>query len=230
MLSCASMGDGMQKRLVLIHTVPPLVEVFTRLGDKLLEGATLFHVLDEPLLEQVRLLGGIRAQQLASLQAHIDAAQRIRAGAVLVTCSTLSPALDQVQANIPLVKIDQAMLEQAVRHGGRIGLLATNRTTLQPTQLSLLAEAERQGERISPEQVYVDGALTALLNGQGDQHDELVLHALQQLAPRVDLIVLAQASTARVVELPQVNAIPTPILTSPHTALQRVHQVLFNDP
>ena len=221
------MGDGMQKRLVLIHTVPPLIEVFTQLGGRLLEGVRLFHVLDEPLLEQVRFLGGIQAEQLASLQAHIDAAQRIWADTVLVTCSTLSPALDQVHATIPLVKIDQAMLEEAVRHGGSIGLLATNRTTLQPTQVSLLAEAERQGKHISLEPVYVDGALNALLSGQSDQHDELVLHALQQLAPRVDLIVLAQASTARAVELPQVSTIPVPILTSPHTALQRVHQVLF---
>jgi hypothetical protein len=122
------------------------------------------------------------------------------------------------------------MLEMAVRRAGHIGLLATNRTTLRPTQVSLLAEAERQGKHISLEQVYVDGALEALLSGQGDQHDELVLYALQQLAPRVGLIVLAQASTARVVELPQVNAIPVPILTSPHTALRRVHEVLFNNP
>jgi hypothetical protein len=35
----------------------------------------------------------------------------------LVTCSTLSPALDLVQAAIPLFKIDQAMIEQAVQRG-----------------------------------------------------------------------------------------------------------------
>jgi aspartate/glutamate racemase len=223
------MGEGMEKRLVLIHTVPPLIEVFTRLGTRLLKGVKLFHILDEPLLEQVRLLGSLQPEQLASLQAHIDAAQRIQASAVLVTCSTLSPALGQLHASIPLIKIDQAMLEEAVRRGKHIGILATNRTTLQPTRTSLLAEAEHQDKSITLTQVFVDGALPALLNGNADQHDQLVLEAIQQLAGNVDLVVLAQASTARVIEQMQTESIPVPILTSPHTALRRVSQVLFQE-
>jgi hypothetical protein len=221
------MVEGMEKRLVLIHTVPPLIEVFSRLGSRLLPGVRLFHILDEPLLEQARILSGLQGEQLASLQAHIDAAQRIQASAVLVTCSTLSPALDQAHASIPLIKIDQAMLEKAVRGGRHIGILATNWTTLEPTCSSLLAEAERQDKSITLTQVFVDGALPALLNGNADQHDKLVLNAIQQLAGNVDLVVLAQASTARVIELDPVRSIPVPILTSPHTALWQVRQVLY---
>jgi aspartate/glutamate racemase len=217
----------MEQRLVMVHTVSPLVEVFRKLSARLLPGIRLFHILDEPLLEQVRLQAGLQTDQIARLQAHIDAAQRIQAQAVLVTCSTLSPALDQVHAAIPLIKIDQAMIEEAVRGGSHIGLLATNRTTLEPTHAALLAEAERQGKNITLTQIYVDGAVTALLNGNGDQHDRLVLKVIQQLTGNIDLIVLAQASTARVIELPQARFIPVPILTSPHTALAQVRQVLF---
>ncbi len=221
------MGEGMQKRLVLVHTVSPLVDVFSRLGARLLPGVKLFHILDEPLLERVRLQSGLQTEQIDRLQAHIDAAQRIQASAVLVTCSTLSPALDQVHASIPLIKIDQAMIEQAVRGGEHIGILATNRTTLEPTRSSLLAEAERQRKSISLTLVYVEGALAALLDGDGSLHDEFVWKAIIQLAESVNLIVLAQASTARVIELAQAASFPVPILTSPHTALEQVHRVLF---
>jgi hypothetical protein len=95
------MDESMEKRLVMVHTVSPLVEVFNRLGAILLPGVKLFHILDEPLLEQVRLLAGLQLEQITRLQAHIDAAQSIHASAVLVTCSTLSPALDQVHASFP---------------------------------------------------------------------------------------------------------------------------------
>ena len=125
------MGEAMNGRLVLIHTVPPLIEIFNRLG--------------------------------ARLQAHVDAAQRIHASAVLVTCSTLSPALDLVQATIPLFKSDQAMIEQAVQCGTHdvtdvpigtiaIGLLATNQTTLEPDPLGLAGRGQtsRQDRRDYP--------------------------------------------------------------------------------
>ena len=183
------MGEAMNGRLVLIHTVPPLIEVFNRLGARLLPGVKFFHILDEPLLEQVRLQAGLQAEQIARLQAHIDAAQRIHASAVLVTCSTLSPALDLVQATIPLFKIDQAMIEQSVQRGTydvpdvhigtiAIGLLATNQTTLEPTRSALQAEAKRAGKIVEITQVFVEGALPALLNGDGVKHDELVQKAV----------------------------------------------------
>ena len=244
------MGEAMNGRLVLIHTVPPLIEVFNRLGARLLPGVKFFHILDEPLLEQVRLQGNIQSEQamgtspmyqspIARLQAHVDAAQRIHASAVLVTCSTLSPALDLVQATIPLFKIDQAMIEQSVQRGTydvpdvhigtiAIGLLATNQTTLEPTRSALQAEAKRAGKIVEITQVFVEGALPALLNGDGVKHDELVQKAVKQLAENVEIIVLAQASTARVVEVIPEGTCKVPILTSPHTALEQVRKVLWS--
>jgi hypothetical protein len=220
------MGETMHDQLVLIHTVPPLIEVFNRLGARLLPGVKLFHILDEPLLEQVRLQGGIQAEQIARLQGHVEAAQDIAASAVLVTCSTLSPALDQVHAVIPLFKIDQVMIEQAVRRSTHLGVIATNQTTLEPTRQSLQAEAKRAGKIVEISQIFVEGALPALLNGEGARHDELVHEAVKQLAGEVEVILLAQASMARVMEVIPEGGYQVPILTSPHTVLEQVGWVL----
>jgi hypothetical protein len=234
----------MPKRLVLIHTVAPLVETFSRLCKEILPGVEVFHVLDEPMLEQVRKHGSLDFEYSSPknipgpdasdrLMEHLLAAEDIGADAVLVTCSTVSPYLDEdVPASIPVVKIDEAMIERAVEEGAHVGVLATNPTTLEPTRASLLAQAQAVGKQIDIEMLLVEGAFAAFLRGDGAEHDRLVGDAIQKMSGQVDLIVLAQASMARaLVPAPEARGVPDtaltiPVLTSPHTALQRVKEIL----
>ena len=212
--------------LVLIHTMPFLVDVFNGLCRDKLPDVKVFHVLNEPLLEHVRLAGDIQTEDLEQLQAHIATAESIGANAVLVTCSTLSPAVDHIYARIPVIKIDEAMIAQAVSSASRIGIVATNRTTLSPTQALLQAEAARAGRQVEISMVFVEHALPALLGGDGETHDALVKQAVLELASKVDVIVLAQASIARVLNKLAGDDVKVPVLASPHLALERVRQVL----
>jgi glutamate racemase len=186
--------------VVFIHTVPPLIEVFSRLAGKLLPGVRVMHILDEPLLEHVRRQGQLSAADVERLATHIQEAAAVGAEAALVTCSTVSPAVDAVRggAAIPVIKIDEAMIDEAVRLGAHVGVVATNPTTLTPTQQLLCAAAQRVGKEIAIEPLLVEGALAALLGGDGATHDCLVRDAVESLAERVDVVVLAQASMARV--------------------------------
>ena len=213
--------------LVLVHTVPPLIEVFKGLAAELLPGVRVLHMLDEPLLEQVRQRGQLADEDARRLGTHVEEAARIGAAAVLVTCSTVSPCVDVVRqhAGVPVLRIDEIMIGEAVRQGGRIGVIATNRTTLEPTRQLLLAEAARSGRRIDVELVMVDGALPALLNGDGVAHDRLVRQAVLELAPRADVIVLAQASTARVMPVLAQDVLGVRVLSSPHLALSQVAEL-----
>ena len=76
-------------------------------------------------------------------------AESIRARAVLVTCSTLSPLLDNLRplTALPLVKIDEAMIAAAVQAGDHLGVLATNPTALTPTQMMLEVQAQQIWKR-----------------------------------------------------------------------------------
>lgn len=210
--------------LVLVHTIPTLVDVFNRLAAELLPGVRLNHIVDEPLLERIRERGHLAPQDAARLRTHIDLAQEIGATAVLVTCSTVSPCVDELHSPlpIPVVKIDEAMIAQAVAAGNRIGAIATASTTLEPTRQALLAQAAHENKQIATEMVLVEDALNALLRGDGATHDALVKQAILKLAPRVDVMVLAQASMARVLDALSPRECPVPVLTSPHTALARV--------
>src|SRR4051812_11424562 len=199
--------------LVLVHTVPPLIEVFNHLAADILPGMRVLHVLDEPLLEHVRQRGRLAAEDTLRLATHAQEAARIGAAAVLVTCSTVSPCVDEVrkEAEVPVLRIDEAMIREAVQIGTHVGVVATNRTTLEPTRQLLLAEAVRVGKCIEVELVMVEGALPALLNGDGATHDHLVRQAALQLAGRADVIVLAQASIARVMNVLDQDAVAVPV-------------------
>jgi Asp/Glu/hydantoin racemase len=218
--------DG--KRLVLVHTVAPLLDVFDRLGAQLLPGVQLMHILDEPLLERVRQRGQLAPEDSARLRTHVAVAEEAEANAVLVTCSTISPCVDEVypKAGIRVIKIDEAMIAEAVAKGSRIGVVATNATTLEPTRQLLQAQAEAADKQIQVELVLVENALPALLSGDGANHDRLVKEAVLALAKRVDVVVLAQASMARVLEKIAKNERQVPILSSPHLALDQVRRLL----
>lgn len=218
--------DG--KRLVLVHTVSPLLDVFDRLGAQLLPGVQLMHILDEPLLERVRLRGQLAPEDSARLQTHVAVAEEAGADAVLVTCSTISPCVDEVrpETGIRVIKIDEAMIAEAVAKGSRIGVVATNATTLEPTRQLLQAQAEVADKQIQVELALVENALPALLSGDGATHDSLVKKAVLELTRRVDVVVLAQASMARVLEKISETERLVPILSSPHLALDRVRRLL----
>ncbi|MDI7277516.1 MAG: aspartate/glutamate racemase family protein, partial [Anaerolineae bacterium] len=133
----------MPHTIVLVHTVAPLVGVFQRLGAEMLPDVRLLHILDEPLLERVRRRGSLAPEDGERLCQHASAAEAVGAAAVLVTCSTVSPCVDAVRAaaRIPVLKIDEAMIAEAVSRGRRVGVVATAPTTLEPTRQALESRA-----------------------------------------------------------------------------------------
>ncbi len=216
------------KLLVFIHTVPPLVDVFKKLAAEILPDVRLMHILDEPVLEIKRQGAHTNQEVSARLAMHVAAAERVGAAAALVTCSSISPNVDDVRpgAHIPVVKIDEAMIARAVETGARVGVVVTAATTLEPTRKLLEAQAAGVGRQVEIESVFVDSALSRLLAGDGAEHDRLVKEATLDLASRVDVIVLAQASMARVLDVIPEAERRTPILSSPHLALERVGSIL----
>jgi len=220
----------MDGKLVLIHTVSPLLEVFDRLVAELLPNVQLMHILDEPLLVRVRQRGHLVAEDSVRLQTHAAIAEQIGADVILVTCSTVSPCVDDIRAGIevPVIKIDEAMIGDAVATGAKIGVVATNEATLEPTHQLLEARASAAGRDLHIELVLVEDALSALLSGDGATHDLLVKKAVLELAQRADVVVLAQASMARVLDVIPEGERRVPILSSPHLALEQVRRFLPN--
>ena len=220
----------MTRTLVLVHTIPLLVGAFAGWCAELLPGTRVLHVLDEPMLDRIkRRPGGLTtAEDAEHLAGHLAVAEAIGADAVLVTCSTVSLCVDAVRDRfaIPVVKIDEAMAAEAVRSGPRIAVVATAPTTLEPSRALLAAEAARSDRSVEITLRLVDGALPALLAGDGGTHDALVEDAVREEAARADVVVLAQATMARALAVLAGRPVPVPVLASPQLALAEIGRIL----
>jgi hypothetical protein len=74
-----------------------------------------------------------------------------------------------------------------------------------------------------------DGAFDALAGGDQGRHDELVRAGLAELAGDVDVVVLAQASMARIfAALPEEERL-VPILSSPRLGMEHVALLVRSD-
>lgn len=118
------------------------------------------------------------------------------------------------------------MADKAVQTGRRIGVIATLSTTLEPTADLILRRAGLAGKQIELTSRLCDGAFDALMRGDGAKHDAIVAAALKEMSKGVDVIVLAQASMARVVEALPVAERQIPILASPGIAVDYLATLL----
>jgi Asp/Glu/hydantoin racemase len=146
---------------------------------------------------------------------------------VLSLCSSLGPAIDvaRTMVSIPVIKIDDAHTEQAVRQARRIGVMATVKTTLGPTVDLIREKAAALGKEVEVRTSLSDAAFEALLAGDRERHDAMVAAAARQLAPEVDLLLFAQGSMARLA--PHVaSETGLPVLSSPRPAVAYTKRVL----
>jgi Asp/Glu/hydantoin racemase len=218
----------MSKTLALIHTSPVLVPSFTSLCAEFLPGSSVFHMVDESLIKNTIAAGSLQKTTIRRLVGHIDSAAQAGAGAVLVTCSSIGEGVRIARGlfDFPLLRIDEPMAERAVETGRRIGVLATLQTTLAPTVRLLEETARAKGSRREILSCLCEGAFEAVLAGDVATHDRIVGARLMKLVGSVDVIVLAQASMARVVaNLPPEDR-RVPIFASPELAVARAAEVM----
>jgi hypothetical protein len=117
------------------------------------------------------------------------------------------------------------MAETAVQRGSRIGVAATLQTTLNPTVTLLQQKAADAGKNVTFEPCLVASAYQKLMAGDKDGHDSDLAAALTRLAQTVDVVVLAQASMARVIaRLPQDQQ--DKFLSSPRLGMEQVKQAV----
>jgi Asp/Glu/hydantoin racemase len=214
--------------LTLIHTSPVLTPVFAALCKQHLPGVTIFHMVDESLIRDTIAHQKLRRLTIRRLIGMIESAEAAGATAVMVTCSSIGPAaaLAQKLFDIPVFRIDDAMAEKAVAVGRRIGVLATLRTTLDPTMALLADKAAAADRSVEIAEGLCAKAFDAVLSGDTETHDRIVSDALLEMASKVDVIVLAQASMARVLNNLPPGSVSIPVLSSPELAILQAKDVL----
>ena len=210
-------------RITLIHALkhspPPIEEAFRRQWPE----AQLRNILDDGLsadLARDTKITPTMTQRFLDLAAY---AAGSGADAILFTCSAFGPCIEACAAahpRIPVLKPNEAMIEEAVALGGSIGLLAT----FAPTLASMPSEFPA-GVRL--QSCLAEGALAALDRGDMAEHDRLAVEASRKLA-NCDVIALAQFSLARAAAAIR-EATGRPVLTTPDCAVRKLRRIMLGE-
>ena len=218
----------MAQTLAFLHTAPMLAPTFAALAAEKLPGVRIFHMVDESLIQNTLAAGKLERDTIRRICNAIESAHEGGADVVMLTCSSVGAAVDVARqlVDFPVLRVDEAMADEAVSRASRIGVAATLRTTLEPTAALIRERARIAG--VSPVIVekLCEGAFEAVRAGDGARHDEIVGRGLRELAGEVDVIVLAQASMARVVDTMPESERTVPILSSPALGVERAKRAL----
>ena len=214
-------------KLAIIHTTSATVDSMKALATEILPGFELVNFVDDSILPQLGQNGGNLTEVEERLIHYARFAEQVGANVILEACSSVGEVVAKMQSavSIPIVRIDEGMAEQAVQRGEHLGVAATLPTTLEPTTRLLRAKADRAGRQVEITPLLIEGAYQKLIAGDRQGHDNLLVEKLQELARTVDVVVLAQASMARV--LPRLSvANQDKILVSPRLAMEAVKNVI----
>ena len=214
-------------KLAIIHTTPVTVELLKELAREVIGEIEIVNIMDDSILPELAANGGDISAVEERWTQYALYAEEAGADCILSACSSVGQVAERARSSVgvPVIRIDEAMAAEAVRRGSRIGVAATLRTTLDPTMELLRRIALREGRDAALTAALADTAYAKLMQGDRDGHDDELARVLAGLAQETDIVVLAQASMARVVpRLPEEQR--GKFLSSPRLGLEQVKKVL----
>jgi len=203
-------------RITLIHALKHSIVPIETSFAKLWPEARLMNLLDDSLSADLARDGGLSDAMTERFLKLGRYAAGTGSDAILFTCSAFGPCIEAVaraQAPMPVLKPNEAMIEQAAAKGRKIGLLST----FAPTLASMPREF--------PASIEVVPKLAEGARGDRAGHDRLVVQAAKDLRD-CDLIALAQYSMAPAAAL-VAGATGRPVLTTPDSAVMKLKELLL---
>lgn len=212
-------------RIGCLHTAESNVALFKAAAEGL--NIELVHHVRPDLLEAAErdggLTGGLAAETVWAMR-ELES----QANAVILTCSTLGPAVDLASdSRVPWLRAAAALADLAVAKGRHIAVLCAAETTLMSTKELFNAAAAR---RETPPQIdvwHVKGAWEAFKEGDIASYYMMLGEAADAAYEGgADVVAFAQASMAGAAWDAR-HGIP---LTSPRAALERAIELVAQRP
>jgi len=207
-------------RIALIHALrhspPPIEAAFAAAWPE----ARLMNLLDDSLSADLAREGQLTPAMTERFLTLARYAAGTGAQGILFSCSAFGPCIEACArdlAPLPVLKPNEAAIEEAVKIGRRIGLLATF-----PGTLASMPPEFPPGVEVVP--CLAPGALAALDAGDAETHDWLAAEAAVALRD-CDVVLLGQFSLARAAA--QVAAATgRPVVTTPDSAVAKLKRLL----
>lgn len=213
-------------RIALIHATPVAIDPICSTFKRLWPQAQVTNLLEDSLAPDLAAAGKLdqaMIDRFCTLAKYVEACG---ADAILFTCSAFGAAIEVARTvvKIPVLKPNEAMMEEAIATGPRIALLATFEPSLPSMQAELEQLAMERNAKLEIAIKAVPSALKALQAGDDAGHDKQIAAAAAELGD-CDALLLCQFSMASAAE-----RIPSrrgrSVFTSPYSAVARLKQLL----
>lgn len=214
-------------RISLIHATPvaiaPVVAAFKSDWPE----ADVFSLLEDSLSADLQAAGTLDDAMVERFKRLADYAVDTGAEAILFTCSAFGTAIEaaaEAHSSMPVLKPNEAMFEEALNMGNRIGMIATFEPSIPSMAREFEEMATARNATAVMETVCVPDAMAALSAGDAAIHNQLVADAVDQLDDP-DVLMLAQFSTAQA-RVDVEGRYSKSILTSPASAVRKLRSLL----
>lgn len=213
-------------RIVLIHATPVSIDPIQAAFNKQWSDAETVNLLDDSLSKDLNSGDFERAlieHRIVTLGKY---GERLGADGILYSCSAFGREIDAAkkQLQIPVLKPNEAMFDEALKIGGKIGMIATFKPSIPSMEEEFYSLADELGKTAQLDSIFVADAMTALSRGDLQKHNALIGEASSVFAD-YQVVMLAQFSASQA--LPAVEEqLGCTVLTSPLSAVRKLKNSL----
>lgn len=209
----------MSTRIALIHAVAVAMEPIEQAFAELWPQTERVNIFDDSLSPDRAKDANLTPAMFKRILDLGDYALSLGARGILYTCSAFGPAIEAMASRtaVPVLKPNQAMFEEALSLGSRIGMVAT----FKPSVASMEEEFAQIAALLNPRATLItalcEPAMQALKDGDAAAHNQLVAEAAASVQD-ADVMLMAHFSTSRAA-LATRKVFAGPVLTATGSAV-----------
>jgi len=215
----------------VIHTFLYSVEDLKALFASLLPEVAMVNIIDDSLLKEVLANVGPTPNVVKRICQYAVLLESLGCKCILNQCSSVGEVADIAAKliSIPYVKVDKPMgriaIEAALKGGGRVGVVATARSTVGPSTRLVETTALEMGAKVVVSPCFAQGAYEALLQeGDKPKHDKILMETIHKAVAENDAVVLAQGSMMSLLE--KTKDLGKPVVCSFRTGVAQIRDVM----
>ncbi|HHW31644.1 MAG TPA: Asp/Glu/hydantoin racemase [Clostridiaceae bacterium] len=201
---------------VYTSTTPELIEMVNQQLNAQFkdDSVTIVSYQDPSILQEARDNGGVTPGCARRLLNLYEQAVKDGANILFNICSSVGDVAKLAKplyemTGVKFVRIDEDMAMEAVRKGNRIGVVATLRTTLEPTKRLIQDCAKVLGKEV----VLVDALADGAFGLNQEDFKQMLIDTCSKVKDQVDIFLFAQGSMAYAEEAVS-RAVGMPVLSS----------------
>lgn len=185
--------------IAILHTTPATVPLMKKSINERIPNAKIINFVDDSILPMLLENKENLTYCFEKFLCYAKFAEKQKSSLIINACSSMGQfsVYSTGKLNIPLIRIDDPATDLVAENKHKIAVLATIKTTLEPSTALLHSKTD---EHAKIDSYLLDDAYNANLTGNKEAHDKLIAEKIISIAENYDSIFLAQASMSNAMD------------------------------